>query len=333
MKSKIPGQFFTKKNIFKNKTFLKWFRAIESNKRKNILEPFAGKNGLIDMLKELNLVKNFSSYDIEPQHQDVLLNDSIINFPQNFSVCITNPPFLAKNVATRKNIPITIEPFGDLYEKCLDLCLKNCEYVAAIVPESFVVSPFFKNRLFAVISITEKSLFDHTEHPVCLALFNPNTSIDFLVYQDNKKLGKFKEKKKEIEEWLNESENTKIIFHDKNGQIGLFNIDATNIDKKIHFADGNLIEKEDVGYHARLRTRIYIDSPNNIPLTQKQTKEFMHYCNKILNLYRKKTNDIFMTSFKGLRSDGKYRRRLDYATARLIVNKAYNLYFNKHESK
>jgi hypothetical protein len=329
MKQKILGQFFTKKNIFKNKIFQNWFLSISEKSRKTILEPFAGKNGLIDMLDELKLINSYQSFDIEPQHENVQQNDSILSFPQGFNVCITNPPFLAKNVASRKNIPVLIEPFSDLYEKCLDLCLKNCDYVAAIVPESFIVSPFFKTRLYAVISLTSKSLFQHTEHPVCLALFNPTKTSDYLVFQDEKLLGNYNEKLNEINDWLKEDENSRITFHDKSGQLGLFNIDATNIDKIMHFSFGELIEPKDVGYHARLRTRIKILAPTDKPLTKAQLTSFIKTCNKVLAEYRTKTNDIFLTSFKGLRSDGFYRRRLDYSTARLIVAKAYSIHFKK----
>ncbi len=330
-KTKRLGQFFTQKNIFHNKVFLKWFKSIPNDKKNNILEPFAGKNGLINMMKELNLIQSFKSFDIEPQSEDVFQNDSINNFPIGFSFCVTNPPFLAKNVASRKDIPITIEPFSDLYEKCLDLCLKNCSYLAAIVPESFIVSPFFKNRVFAIISLTQKYLFDHTEHPVCLALFNPENSNDFIVCRDNKILSNYNESLKNINDWLAPkiSYTEHIKFHVPKGNIGLFNIDATNITKQIHFCEGTLIEESEVGYQSRLRTRIMVTTPDGKDLTKRQEKGFIKTCNKVLKEYRHKTQDIFITSFKGLRSDGKYRRRLDYSTSRLIMSKAYYLYFFK----
>jgi len=43
----------------------------------------------------------------------------------------------------------------------------------------------------------------------------------------------------------------------------------------------------------------------------------------MLSEFRKETHDIFLTPFKGLRKDLKYRRRLDYALARNIVNQVY----------
>ena len=49
---------------------------------------------------------------------------------------------------------------------------------------------------------------------------------------------------------------------------------------------------------------------------------FINTCNRILNEYRVKTEDAFMAPFKNLRKDMKYRRRLDFATAKLIMSKA-----------
>lgn len=321
------GQYFTNKNIFNNEIFISWFNSIPIQYRLNILEPFAGKNGLINMLYELNLIQSFSSFDIEPQDLNVTKNDSLKKFPIGYYTCITNPPFLAKNIATRKNILIQIEPYNDLYEKCLNLCLENCDFVAVIVPESFIVSKFFKSRLFCVISLNQKTLFHNTEHPVCLALFNKDKTLDFKVYQNNEYIGFFNKKLLDIQSWLGNFTTNNVLFHDKTGELGLINIDATNIDKKICFTVGNLINSKDVGKQSRLRTRIKIITPENKPLTIKEMNLFIILCNKNLNIYRTLTKDIFLTSFKGLRSDGKYRRRLDYFTAKLIVFKSYKEFF------
>lgn len=327
MRKKILGQFFTTKNVFEHPAFLSWFLTIDESKRTRILEPFAGQNGLIDMLEELKLIREFESFDIQPQNAHVKKKDTIKYFPKGFEVCITNPPFLAKNIATRKNIDVVIEPFGDLYEKCLDICLKNCSYVAAIVPESFIVSDFFKTRLKCVISLNQKMLFKHTEHPVCLALFGSEISSDFEVFVGSKRIGYFKELKKQINSWLEVNKEYPIKFHQPTGSLGLLAIDATDINKKMKFCNGEDIQSKDVGYHARLRTRIQILTPRGKELTNNQNKKFIKICNEILNDYRRKTEDIFLTAFKGLRSDGYYRRRLDFYNARKIVNKAYEKMF------
>ena len=46
---------------------------------------------------------------------------------------------------------------------------------------------------------------------------------------------------------------------------------------------------------------------------------FLNKCNEYLNWYRTNTNDVFLTTFKGLREDGLYRRRLDFDTAKCIL--------------
>ena len=42
--------------------------------------------------------------------------------------------------------------------------------------------------------------------------------------------------------------------------------------------------------------------------------------NTRLKTIREKTHDVFLTAFKGIRRDGHYRRRLDWALARAIVD-------------
>lgn len=326
----IIGQHFTNKNIFNHPIFKSWLNnALIKSKNKTILEPFAGKNSIIDMLLGLNLITQFKSYDINSEHKDVILNDSIKDFPTNFKICITNPPFLAKPIATKKNIDIDIYPYFDLYEKCLDLCLFNCDYVAVIIPESFIVTKYFKSRLFSVISITEKSIFSSTEHPVCLALFNKNPTEDFSVYRNEVFLGNFNELKTKANKFLNLEPNNNIIFHHKEGEIGLLNIDATLKDKKISFCNGDIILSSEVNSQSKLRTRIKIKNLNHKNLTHRQIKCFIETCNLILWEYRKLTNDIFLTAFKGLNNDGTYRRRLDYTTAKKICSLAYNIVFKE----
>ena len=94
------GQFFTKNNPFILKPFINWSKQFDKNE--TILEPFAGANGIIKMLQKQKLAKSFVAYDIEPKDKDVQYKNTIEAFPEGFKVGITNPPYLAKNSATRK---------------------------------------------------------------------------------------------------------------------------------------------------------------------------------------------------------------------------------------
>ena len=82
------------------------------------------------------------------------------------------------------------------------------------------------------------------------------------------------------------------------------------------FFDGNLINPEQIKVSSRSFTRVS-GLPEDV-----DKESFFDTCNKILKDYRLKTKDVLMTSFKGLRSDGKYRRRLDFRTVRCIMNEA-----------
>ena len=48
--------------------------------------------------------------------------------------------------------------------------------------------------------------------------------------------------------------------------------------------------------------------------------DFIDECNRKIMQYRNATSDVFLTSFKGLRKDGRYRRRLDFNTAKNIMS-------------
>ena len=122
-----------------------------------------------------------------------------------------------------------------------------------------------------------------------------------------------------LKSYLLDIKNTKIDwkFNDSDGSIGLYAIDNTK-SASITFIDGKLISKEKIKNTSRSVTRIS-GLPENIDLNM-----FIDNCNQILDEYRENTKDVFLTSFKGLRKDNMYRRRLDFKTAKKILNLAYH---------
>ncbi len=325
----IIGQHDTNINIFNHSIFLDWFSKIPEQKKNIILEPFAGSNQIIHLLKELNLIQKFSSYDILPREKNVQYLDSFQSFPKGYFTCITNPPFLAKSIARKKKLNIDFGHYHNLYEKSLSLCLKNCEYVAIILPDSFLLNLKFSERIDAIISLNYKFIFTKTEQPVCLALFSQKKSYDFPVYNKDRFLGYYFEKQKEISNFLSfKNEELPIFFHRLNGNIGLHALDATQKNKKIRFDLPETISDKDVGLHARFRTRILILNPNHQPFHQKQNLQFIELLNHQLLEYRLKSNDLFLTSFRGLSEDGNYRKRFDFLTAKQLIYKSYKDFFN-----
>jgi len=322
-KKRIKGQFYTKGNPFLYKPFLKWFEdAYLHAKNKTLLEPFAGSNSILLLMKEATgLDLKWDSYDIDPESNEKNVTDTPIKirnvlkrFPKRYSVAITNPPYLAKNSATRRGIKAKNVNYDDLYKDALDVMLKNVEYVAAIIPETFINQNLFQDRLAAVISITDK-MFTDTYCPVCLALFTPHKSDDFFVYSNDNCLGTYKQLKK-INEYIFK-ENYEIIFNCPDGELGLQAIDNTK-EESIGFKFSEEINNTEIKKTSRSATKIKLHKQYN----RKEIETIIVIANDILRERRKTTGDVFLSPFKGLRKDGKYRRRIDYKQARKILNMA-----------
>ncbi|WP_295158426.1 hypothetical protein [uncultured Brachyspira sp.] len=305
---RLLGQYFTIHNPFTNSGFLSWANDCKL-KESIILEPFAGSNNLIAMLKDINLCYDFKSFDIEPQNKLVVKKDTLNNFPKGFNVCITNPPYLGKSSAKRRGLFFPNTKYDDIYKFALEKCLDNCNYVAAIIPASFLNANIFRNRLSHYILLNSK-IFNDTEHPVCLALFK-EYSDDVDIYNENNYLGKLSEFEARLPKSNN---NVDIKFNIPNGELGLIAIDNT-IAPSIKFVEGNEISPNRISVSSRSITRIHIQKKYKV-------KELIKELNNNLDIFRKDTYDLFLTPFKGLRKDNKYRRRLDYGLAKKIINEA-----------
>ncbi len=181
------GRFYTEGNPFVSSPFLNW---VEKNglDSEEVLEPFAGRNNLVRALRQVGLAKTFSSFDIQPTDDEVAYRDTLKDFPAGFKFCVTNPPWLARNSAKRRGLLFPETEFDDLYKHAVDICLKNCEHVAAIIPATFLQSGLFRGRLSTVIFLHDQSMFVDTENPACLALFD-GISKRVEVFNDNDSIG------------------------------------------------------------------------------------------------------------------------------------------------
>ena len=272
------------------------------------------------MLEDGDIITDneWSCFDIEPgdnvfQKYSIVQRDTIKHYPEGFRLAITNPPYLSKNSATRRGLAFPDTKYDDLYKLCLEVMLKHTPYVASIIPETFLTAGLFHKRVHSVISLTCK-MFSDTDCPVCLALFVPENEApdSFSIYRMNELLGTFKELSNgDIKDCL----GIAWKFNDPNGEIGIWCIDNTKCNS-IEFGEGSKIKSSLIKNTSRSLTRV-----GGLPDVVDK-KRFINRCNEILNKYRLETKDVFMASFKGLRIDGLYRRRLDFATARRIMNHA-----------
>ncbi|MCG9126866.1 hypothetical protein JT359_04625 [Candidatus Poribacteria bacterium] len=315
------GRYYTRGNPFKLSPFINWVN--KANIQENtIIEPFAGAKDIPNLIDSAHLeYKRWELFDLHPGANGIQKRDTLTDFPKGFKVCITNPPWLARNSATRRGLPYPKDThYDDMYKYALDLCLNNCNWVAAIIPEAFIRSNLFLDRLSDFISLVPEkeqtmsierksnsvnSMFEDTEHPVGLALFNPNETSDVIVWRNNQKLGTLAE----LRHYLPQpSRNRKIRFNEPDGNLGLVAIDNT-VSPSIRFCPPKELGEYPVRYHGRSITKIMVDGEVKICKL-----------NSRLKLIREKTHDVFLTAFKGLRRDGFYRRRLDWGLARAIVD-------------
>ncbi|MCY3884159.1 MAG: hypothetical protein OXG24_04500, partial [Gammaproteobacteria bacterium] len=224
-----------------------------------------------------------------------------------FDVCITNPPWLARNSATVRGFDFPICNHDNLYKFALQKCLENCEWVAALVPESFLRADLYQQRLSDFISIPHR-LFSNTGHPVGLALFMPEPIEDVQIWHGKEWIG-----------WLSDLESSKplpmhdgpeVTFNDSDGNVGLIALDNTK-EASIRFCDVKELSNYDVKRTGRHITKLSVSGYVKI-----------RTWNKYLNHFRNATRDVLLTCYKGIRHDGMYRRRLDWQIARGIIHRA-----------
>lgn len=308
-KKRTLGSFYTQGNPFLLDPFIKWAETLPTQTK--FLEPFAGNGQIPKLLTEAGFDLSWDSYDIDPEIKGVISQDTLSSFPQGYACTITNPPYLSYHFAKRKGINLPKEYFlgyPSLYLRAIKEALDNCDFVAMIIPESFITSGYFRERLTSFISLPFQ-MFNDTEMPTCLALWNPiSTGEEFEVWRENIFIGNYAQLSKSFSE---KPCVGRIHFNVLEGQIGLKAIDNT-VGPSIAFCDPSEIDANKIKISARLVSRIYIDN-----LTSSQ--ELIDLANRRLEIWRQSTQDVLLTAFKGIRKDGQFRRRLDFANARLIL--------------
>lgn len=308
------GCYYTFANPFELDAFREWWDAIDVAKS-HVVEPFAGECNIPRMMEEAGYNMRWRCYDLHSYSHDgykVTKRDTLVDFPKDYNVCITNPPYLRKAAASRLKLYFPPSQYDDVYMLALEQILCHCKYAAVIVPESFVNAHLFVDRLECVISLNMK-MFADTEFPVCLALFAPySRKTDF--YIGNEYIDSIQNLLRHKITY-SEADMFQWVFNDPYGSIGVKCIDDKE-HNDIRFIRGEEICSDDIKSTSRSYTRIS-GLPSNINLNA-----FIGQCNLILNEYRVSTHDVFLTSFKGLRKDGKYRRRIDFRTLRAILNQA-----------
>lgn len=314
MSKQSLGQYFTKSIVWMQPQIIDFIKATNVSK---VLDPFAGNGDLLKASKILG-IEDTLGFDID-DNLGWLVNDSLKAIPRTERLIITNPPYLAKNSAKRNNHDtykyFEDSNYNDLYLLALEKMLKNHDYVVAIIPETFLLSFTFLERI-SQITILEDNPFEDTDCPVCIVCFDEKNKqlSDIKVFKNDlyimtlKELLIFKKMPKN---------SVYINFNDKSGEIGIRCIDGVNNDNDIQFClPGELNYNLDkISNSSRSITIVKIE-------TDKDIDRVILKANEILNDYRLKTCDLLLAPFKGNQKNNVRRRRLDYKTARAILEEA-----------
>lgn len=307
MNKQLLGQFYTTTDPFCiSDAFASWYEMVPKNT--TILEPFAGAGHLFSYVDA-----NWDGFDLEPNHPNVIHRDTIKDFPTGYKVCITNPPYLAKTVVSRKKLPVVLN-HEDLYLDALQQCLNNCDYVAAIIPSTFWNQNLFKDRLYAWDKF-DMELFTDTDNPAGVAYFVPNKVSRTRTFISGKEV------------YLNEedtpiSTDFPVIFNPQRLSPYLVNgidtVDKNNIHiRKIDGFDTSKLVDKNGNCKTTNRNMFPIECPY-------LKEEDLYSINQMIEEWRKKTQDFYLTSFKSCKKDGVYRKRISFMEVRWILKKYYN---------
>ncbi len=110
-----------------------------------------------------------------------------------------------------------------------------------------------------------------------------------------------------------------IRFNDPDGRIALRAVDLPDPTKPIAF-----LRRADLAYdRARIKVSSRLVTFLEIPaVDEAHVERVIEAANRILTRFRAETKDVVLSPFKGNTKDGNRRRRLDYATARGILERA-----------
>lgn len=308
------GQFFTKKDIWLRPHIQKFIDSIKFNK---IIDPFAGGGHL---LKPFNTKYTISGYDIDPT-LSWPINDGLRGIPPHpDDLCVTNPPYLAKTTATRFNRSGTFQyfelfpEFDDLYLMGLEQCFNSFPYGIALIPETYLLHPKKTKRLLSA-TILESNPFDDTDFPIVIIVWGPDTRDDYDIFKNDTLVGTYSSliSKVPASTGINKSD---IKFNVVSGNLGIVCIDKGDNIGGIKFTTPDKITGPIKG-SSRTSTRVMV--PSNIDIYK-----LINACNLILSKYRSDTHDVFMAPFKGNDQNNVRRRRLDFTTARIIIEQGLN---------
>ncbi|MEI6073404.1 MAG: hypothetical protein WCS31_16575 [Verrucomicrobiae bacterium] len=312
----VAGRFLTSNDC--------WLRPqvasfIQSRNPEVVLDPFAGAG---DLLRVASNLTGCQIQGLDIQGDQWPRNDSLKSIPRlSDGMIVTNPPYLANYSAKRKGVLEQVEAYyrlsgrDDLYQVALDRCLAACERVVAIVPETLLNSGYDLRHAVSV-TVLHDNPFSDTETPVCVVCFDRKSQWDTEIFSDDRKvltlsqLNSYRLRPKRTDD---------IRFNVPEGRIGLRAVDMPSPDKPIAFMPRRDLDYDVAGIKVSSRLLTFVEIPK---MRNEEVDEVCREANRILARYRKKTRGLSLSPFKGNTKAGSRRRRLDYSSARAILEQA-----------
>ncbi|MDP2426107.1 MAG: hypothetical protein Q8M70_07130 [bacterium] len=325
-KKTVLGQFYTKENSWLLQHI---YEFILQSQATVIYDPFAGNGHLLKALSFLPVL-TFVGLDIDPSN-GWTLNDSLQQIPPlKDAIIITNPPYISSYSAARKHLlsPMNqyfeASEYNDLYLIALDKMLEAQDDVVAIVPESFINSNYKgKNRL-RMITILEINPFHDTDVPVCVVCFDKHNKSfeDIKVFKNEQYLFPLATLENHR---LVPTQKIDISFNVVDGWLALRAVDSTNPLFQIRFDHKECIDY-DWQKGIKISSRLFSLIEVSVPIHRQD--EFIDALNQRLQDLRCITFDTILSPFKGNMKNGVRRRRLDYKTARALIEEVHNTLFH-----
>ena len=321
----IKGRFFTKTQLWLKPQVEQFIR--ESNCT-IAYDPFAGYGDLLSCHSSYG-IKETTGLDID-ETMGWQFNDSLLHIPHiERAIIITNPPYLSNYSASRKKVMSDVALYfknsehDNLYLIALDRMLEAQTYVVALVPETFLNALYPQKNKLHSLTVLEENPFEDTDSPVCVVCFDgiPKSPKTIKVYKNEDYIMSLEE----LESMRPKAKHTVAAkFNAPDGWLGLRAVDTTDPNNTIKF---DLKENFDYDWEKGIKISSRLLSTISIEVSPKDRPMFIKRCNDLLSEMRKKTNDLILSPFKGNMKNGVRRRRLDYYTARAIMEKAYEELF------
>ena len=322
-KKRSLGQFFTKGDSWLLPQIVDF---IKSSGASEIYDPFAGSGCLLQTIADnIGGFSHYAGLDIDPALAWER-NDSLVNIPSRpNAIIVTNPPYLSSYSAARKKLDKSTlayfdsTEYDDLYLLALDKMIAAQDWVVAIIPETFVNSPYRRKDRLNSITILQSNPFNDTETPVVVACFDSKSKTfdEIKVFKDSEFVSTLK---KVEDSRIHPTNMVHVQFNDPTGWLGVRCVDTTDPSDTLRFDYKENIDYDwDAGIKvsSRLLTLVSVDIP-----VERRAK-FILSCNNILASLRHTSADVIFSPFKGNMKNGMRRRRLDFATCRAIVERAY----------